>query len=374
MSRGISPIQMVGNEFVLPQPRLRVEVPVVSAPAPAESVIVRLDAPAVHKESIFRRAFEFMHRYSIGVFAILLLLVVASGIQVASIYWSARYAPVALASAKHLGVTPLHGPNMAVAAKELPKIMQTLSAQTITLTVGSKNVAFAPETISTWFKTVVDQKTQVAYIHVNDKEISAALAKTVAPFAYGAIDQLTLTHEDGTSRILTAGRNGTSLTDTSQFTKQIADSVLGAKGMQMNVPLQTVPFHALTQANFDKLIEVDVTTKRMYMYHGGTIERTFLISAGAPVTPTPLGQFKISSKLTRQDMRGFNANGTKYFQPNVQWINYFSGGNAIHGNYWRPLSWFGNINSSHGCVSLPNDEAHWVYEWAPIGTTIVTHA
>jgi len=99
-----------------------------------------------------------------------------------------------------------------------------------------------------------------------------------------------------------------------------------------------------------------------------------LISAGAPETPTPLGQYKIYAKFTRQDMRGFNPNGTKYFQPNVQWINYFYAGNAIHGNYWRPTSWFGNRNSSHGCVSLPNDEAKWVYDWTPIGTPIVTHS
>jgi lipoprotein-anchoring transpeptidase ErfK/SrfK len=73
-------------------------------------------------------------------------------------------------------------------------------------------------------------------------------------------------------------------------------------------------------------------------------------------------------------MKGFNADGTKYLQPHVHWINYFlPGGYAVHGNYWRPLSWFGNINSSHGCVSLPDDQAQWVYNWAPIGTTVITH-
>jgi lipoprotein-anchoring transpeptidase ErfK/SrfK len=28
---------------------------------------------------------------------------------------------------------------------------------------------------------------------------------------------------------------------------------------------------------------------------------------------------------------------------------------------------------SHGCVNLPTDAAKWVYNWAPMGTTVVTH-
>jgi lipoprotein-anchoring transpeptidase ErfK/SrfK len=112
----------------------------------------------------------------------------------------------------------------------------------------------------------------------------------------------------------------------------------------------------------------------MYLYQNGQLYKSYPISAGAPETPTPIGQFKTFSKLATQDMRGYNANGTKYFQPHVHWISYFlPGGYAIHGNYWRPQSWFGNINSSHGCVSLPDAQAKEVYDWTPVGTTIITH-
>jgi lipoprotein-anchoring transpeptidase ErfK/SrfK len=73
-------------------------------------------------------------------------------------------------------------------------------------------------------------------------------------------------------------------------------------------------------------------------------------------------------------MSGFNPDGTKYLQPHVQWINYFYGGDAVHAVYWHPLSWFGAINSSHGCVGVSTDDGKWVYDWAPIGTTVITHA
>jgi lipoprotein-anchoring transpeptidase ErfK/SrfK len=110
----------------------------------------------------------------------------------------------------------------------------------------------------------------------------------------------------------------------------------------------------------------------MYLYDKGQFTRQYPISAGAPITPTPIGQFKVYSKIPLQDMKGNNPDGSKYLQPNVRWISYFkAGGYAVHGNYWRPASVFGAVNTSHGCVSLPEDQV--VYDWTTIGTTVIVH-
>jgi lipoprotein-anchoring transpeptidase ErfK/SrfK len=101
---------------------------------------------------------------------------------------------------------------------------------------------------------------------------------------------------------------------------------------------------------------------------------TFLVSAGAPKTPTVLGKYAIYSKLRSQDMTGNNADGSRYFQPAVPYVNYFYGGYAIHGNYWRPDSWFGNINSSHGCIGVNVSDGAWIYNWAAIGTPVIVHS
>ncbi len=67
--------------------------------------------------------------------------------------------------------------------------------------------------------------------------------------------------------------------------------------------------------------------------------------------------------------------GPGYVQPDVPWINYFdNSGDAIHGNYWRAASVFGNSNTSHGCVGLPVANAAWVYDWAPVGTPVLIHS
>ena len=111
----------------------------------------------------------------------------------------------------------------------------------------------------------------------------------------------------------------------------------------------------------------------MYVHEYADVVRTFLISAGAPATPTVTGQYKIQTKLVSQDMSGANVDGSRYFQPRVPYVNYFYGGYAIHGNYWRPASWFGNINSSHGCVGLMTSDAEWLYYWAPVGTPVIIY-
>lgn len=49
---------------------------------------------------------------------------------------------------------------------------------------------------------------------------------------------------------------------------------------------------------------------------------------------------------------------------------YFYQGYAIHGTYWHHN--FGQP-MSHGCVNLTIEDAKWFYDWAEVGTTVITH-
>ena len=63
--------------------------------------------------------------------------------------------------------------------------------------------------------------------------------------------------------------------------------------------------------------------------------------------------------------------GVDYYDlPNVPYSMFFYQGYAIHGTYWHTN--FGHP-MSHGCVNLPTAEAKWFYEWAPVGTPVVSH-
>lgn len=113
-------------------------------------------------------------------------------------------------------------------------------------------------------------------------------------------------------------------------------------------------------------IVVDLSDSRIYAYEDGRLVRNVLVSTGLPATPTVQGDYTIYSRIEAQTM-----SGPGYYLPNVQWVQYFYQGYAIHGTYWHS-NW--GQPMSHGCVNLPNDEAYWFYQWAAIGTPVHVQA
>jgi lipoprotein-anchoring transpeptidase ErfK/SrfK len=322
------------------------------------------------------RFMNLLHRYSLAVFALLFLAIGVAAIEVGGSYWSAKaVSAVKPAAAAKITVPTISGLNLTVPANELQAKLQTITSQPATITVGTQTIPVGADTIRSWLQIATSHDKSQDYIRLKSGSIAASLTALANQFVKSPVNQVTV-NEAGTDRIVISGRNGAALTDPNGLktqAQQIAKTVMDSKGLTFNTPLQTVPFQAVTPAAFDKMLDVNVVTKQMYAYQNGQLVNSWAISAGAPQTPTNIGQFKIYAKYSVQDMRGFNPDGSKYFQPHVPWVNYFSGGDAVHGNYWRPASVFGNVNTSHGCVSLPVDEAAWVYNWAPIGTTVITH-
>lgn len=121
----------------------------------------------------------------------------------------------------------------------------------------------------------------------------------------------------------------------------------------------------------DKWIDVNVTTQTITAYEGSTPVKSVVVSTGVARTPTVLGTFKIYRKIPSQTMSGGSqATGDYYYLPNVTDVMYFYQGYALHGTYWhnnfgRPMS--------HGCVNLTLADAKWFYEWATVGTVVVSH-
>lgn len=131
-------------------------------------------------------------------------------------------------------------------------------------------------------------------------------------------------------------------------------------------PASLVPDAPSATVSVGKQIIVDISDSRIYAYENGRLVRSVLASTGLPATPTVKGNFTVQRKYPSQLM-----SGPGYYLPNVQWIMYFYAGYAVHGTYWHNN--FGQP-MSHGCVNLPNDEAQWFYEWAPVGTPVLVQA
>ncbi len=124
----------------------------------------------------------------------------------------------------------------------------------------------------------------------------------------------------------------------------------------------------------EKWIDVNLSRHTMTAYVGAkAVYGPIKMVNGSDLKPTITGTFHVYHKRELQTMRGSNADGTKYETPDVPWISYFHRGFALHGAPWRSSFGYAGARGSHGCVNLPVSVAKWVYDFAPIGTTVVSH-
>ncbi len=128
---------------------------------------------------------------------------------------------------------------------------------------------------------------------------------------------------------------------------------------------------AYPAAEGEKWVDVDLTKHTMTAYTGATkVYGPIEMVSGGKDFPTVTGTYHVYLKYAKMDMKGTNADGTPYLTKDVPWVSFFYQGIALHGAYWRDS--FG-YTGSHGCVNLPVADAKWVYDFAPVGTPVVSH-
>jgi peptidoglycan hydrolase-like protein with peptidoglycan-binding domain len=89
-------------------------------------------------------------------------------------------------------------------------------------------------------------------------------------------------------------------------------------------------------------------------------------NTGVAGAETARGIFPIYSRLVSTTMTGEDPDGTKYVAPDVPWVNYFNGGDAVHG---YPRASYG-FPQSNGCVELPIEAAHTVFGMLQLGDIV----
>ncbi len=371
----------VGNDFIMPvnKPAMQlhslaadsVAAPILSIPVQDDNEITRVAVKhAIAKTKAHNKVLELFYSHTVVTFAFIILAIALVAQPLVINLWPTVSLSSALVKPK-----ATYGLNVSVNKADLQNWITQFTSQEASINLGSKTVPITPATIRSWINVSTDGSTDTAGIHLNTALVQSSLESQANTYITKPVDQVTVTRSDGSSETVITGKNGSDFANQSSIASQAQDiskNLFSNKGFQLNAPLVSSPFKTINPSAFKKLIVVDVNSKEMYLYQDGQLINSFLVSAGKPATPTPIGEFHIYSKLKVQNMSGYNPNGSKYFQPNVQWVNYFTGGDAIHGVYWHPLSYFGNINSSHGCVGVPDNTAQYIYGWAPIGTTVIT--
>ena len=138
----------------------------------------------------------------------------------------------------------------------------------------------------------------------------------------------------------------------------------------------------LMQGLAPKHIILSFAAQHVWAYENGSVAMDSLVTTGIrgnTAYGTDFGPMKI---LWRSHPYKFHSpwpKGSPYWYPDtvVQWTAFFTiSGEAFHDAYWQPDSTLGpgsqyqTWTRSHGCVHLPYNLAHWMYDWAVEGTPV----
>jgi lipoprotein-anchoring transpeptidase ErfK/SrfK len=91
------------------------------------------------------------------------------------------------------------------------------------------------------------------------------------------------------------------------------------------------------------------------------------VNTGVPGAATQLGTFPIYARYVSTTMSGTNPDGSHYSDPGVPWVNYFNGGDAVHG---FPRASYGTPQSN-GCVELPIGTSEQVFGMLSLGDLVI---
>ena len=192
------------------------------------------------------------------------------------------------------------------------------------------------------------------------------------------VTQLELTDAAGkTASVVVPGSEGRTLKSTDTLATNIAACLTAGQDAQLPLDFATQAFTVKQTplvappagSSGEHWADVNITLQTVTLMNGTTPGKTFRISSGSPIHPTPRGTFHAYSKVDVQPMRGCDA-GECWEYYNVRWVVWFYKDFGFHTAYWH--NDFGTP-VSHGCINLREADAKVVYDWLSIGDAVVVH-
>lgn len=121
-------------------------------------------------------------------------------------------------------------------------------------------------------------------------------------------------------------------------------------------------------------LEINKATNTLQVYLNGHVNYTFEVATGMDEEYTPLGTFKIITKVKEpwylpKDIAGGDPNnplGTRWIGINVPDTNGYKYG--IHGTN-DPTSIGQHV--SQGCIRMHNEDVEWLFRHIPKGTLVI---
>lgn len=124
--------------------------------------------------------------------------------------------------------------------------------------------------------------------------------------------------------------------------------------------------HIVNRAGFSYVLVQKNNPETLTLWYNGRVVLHSLTNTGIPQSPTPNGTWPVYLRYVSQDMSGMTPFGTPYNDPGVPYVNYFNGGDAVHG-FVRAAYGF---PQSLGCVELPIPAARVAWGYIHYGTLV----
>jgi len=266
-------------------------------------------------------------------------------------------------------VEPLVGD--AAAAKAQADINEQIAIKLEFLRDGKPAYTVTPAEIAKWVHFEPDTTAGTLTPNIDTAKIEQFLREQVGgKITSLPVDRKVIRDEaTGTETVVAAGRKGYRVKDVEALTNDVVNTLKNRQNLSRELDVEEAPFKTVTITGTGKWIEVDLSQQRLTAWLGDEVVGTWLISSGRAATPTQIGTGRIYAKYPVQTMTG-TINGEYYYVPNIKWVNYFNGGEAIHGTYWHNN--FGHP-MSHGCINMTEAAAKFIYDFAPIGTKVIVH-
>ena len=124
-------------------------------------------------------------------------------------------------------------------------------------------------------------------------------------------------------------------------------------------------------ASSDKLILVDLSEQRMYVYQDGSLLWNWVVSTGEPGLDTWPGSYSVLDKIP-------NAYAWTWDLQMPDWLGIYWAGSLENGIHALPILsngerlWDGYLGArvSFGCIILGVEDAQTLFDWAEVGTTV----
>jgi hypothetical protein len=160
----------------------------------------------------------------------------------------------------------------------------------------------------------------------------------------------------------------------------IAQALHTPRRAPLRLPMKPVA-PDVTQADFGAVVVIARESKKLTLYEGPRVVRTFPIATGQASYPTPLGTFSIATK---------QRNPWWYPPPDSDWAR---GKEPVPPGPGNPLGtrWMGltaplvgihgtpdaasiGYSASHGCIRMLIPDADWLFDQVDVGTPVVITA